>query len=208
MFTRDLLDEDGLLVCEGVPVWGCRGLRLGVKVWVKVSQLASKCGQLVQRVVKSQTISPSVVTAVLISVQMVVHLVREITQIIRFLRSHRGRVEVDEQPPAVAQRARPLLQGAQHPLGRERRADDPRGQQLVASAPVVRQVAAVAAAEGAEVTLVRLLSCVRPHVGFQVALVRRGERTKLAAVRLFSWGMIRKGHNCSYDVDITQRTLL
>ncbi len=148
---------------------------------MKVGQLASKCRQLVQRVIKSQTISTSVATVVVIylgmvlilaAVQVVVDLVRQVIQIVRLWHHHGVGVEVDEQPPAVAQRARPLLQGVQHPLIGERRAGDPRGQKLVAAAAVVGQVAAVATAEGAEVTLVRLLPSVRAHVGFQVALVR------------------------------------
>lgn len=136
---------------------------------MKVRQLASKCRQLVQRVIKSQTICTSVVTVaviylgkvlILAAVQVVVDLVRQVIQIVRLRHHHGVGVEVDEQSPAEAQRARPLLQGAQHPLVGERRADDPGGQKLVAAAAVVGQVAAVAAAEGTEVTLVRLLSSV------------------------------------------------
>lgn len=108
----------------------------------------------------------------LTAVQMMVDLVRQVIQKIRLWQSNGRRVEVDEQSPAIAQRARPLLQGAQHSLVGERRADDPRGKKLVAAAAVVRQVAAVATAEGAEVALVRLLSRVRAHVGLQVTLVR------------------------------------
>lgn len=148
---------------------------------MKIGHLTSKCRQLVQRVIKIQTISTFVVTVVpvylgmvptLCAVQMMVDLVRQVIKIIRFRQPHRGRVKVNEQSPAVAQRACPLLQGAQHPLAGERRPDDPRRHKLVATAAVVRQVAAVATAKGAEVALVRFLSGVRAHVGFQVALVR------------------------------------
>lgn len=58
MFTRNMLNENGLLIFERLPVWGNRSLRLRVKV----GQLASKCRQLVQWVFKSQTISTPVAT--------------------------------------------------------------------------------------------------------------------------------------------------
>lgn len=58
--------------------------------------------------------------------------------------------------------------------------------EFVAPTAMVRQVATVAAAEGAKLTLVRLLAGVRPHVGFQVALVGRSERAQVAAVRFLS----------------------
>lgn len=94
-----------------------------------------------------------------------VHLVREVLQVVRLRQPRGGRVDVDEQASAVAQGVCLFLQGAQHPLGGERSPDDPRGEKFVAAAPVVGQVAAVAAAESAEVALVGLLPRVRPHVG-------------------------------------------
>lgn len=99
---------------------------------------------------------------------------------------HHGRgAEVDEESAAVAEGRGLLLQDTQHLFVRER-ASALHGQQFVAPAPVVRQVAAVAAAEGAQLALVRLLAGVRAHVGFQVALVGRRERAQVAAVRLLS----------------------
>lgn len=117
----------------------------------------------------------------------VVDLVGEVVQIFGPWRHHGGGTDVDQEPATEAQRARPLLQSAQHSLVGESGADHPGGKKLVAAAAVVGQVAAVAAAERAEVTLVRLLSRVRAHVGFQVALVCGRKRAKLAAMRFFTW---------------------
>lgn len=89
-----------------------------------------------------------------------VDFVRQVSQKIRFWHHHGGRVEIDQEAPPEPQRGCPLLQSAQHSLVGERRACHPGGQKLVAAAPMVRQVAAVTASEGAEVTLVGLLSCV------------------------------------------------
>jgi hypothetical protein len=63
----------------------------------------------------------------------------------------------------------------------------------VATPAVVGQVAAVAATEGAEVTLVGLLSRVGAHVGLKVALVGRGKGAQLAAVRLLSCQINKEG---------------
>lgn len=89
-----------------------------------------------------------------------VDFVRQVIQKIRFWHHHGGRVEIDEEAPSKPQRGRPLLQSAQHSLVGERRACHPGGQKLVAASPMMRQVAAVTASKGAEVTLVRFLSCV------------------------------------------------
>lgn len=146
------------------------------------------------------------VVILIAAVQMVVDLGRQVIQTIRLRRG--GRVKVDEHSPAEAQRGGPLLQGAQHSFVGERRADGPGGEELVAAAAVVGQVTAVAAAEGADVTLVRFLTRVRAHVGFQVALVRRGKRAQLAAMRLLSWVTIGAGNNWSYKIHSSKRTLL
>lgn len=69
-------------------------------------------------------------------------------------------------------------------------------QKFVASTAMVRQVATVAAAEGAQLTLVGLLACVRAHVRLQVALVGRSERAQVAAVRFLS---CREKHKAKYQ---------
>lgn len=51
---------------------------------------------------------------------------------------------------------------------------------------MVRQVATITAAEGAQLALVRLLARVRSHVGLQVALVGRSKWAEVAAVRFLS----------------------
>lgn len=51
---------------------------------------------------------------------------------------------------------------------------------------MVRQVATIAAAEGAQLTFIRLLTCVRSHVGLQVALVGRSKWTEVTAMRFLS----------------------
>lgn len=56
----------------------------------------------------------------------------------------------------------------------------------MASAAVVREVAAVAAAERAQLAFIRFLASVRAHVGLQVAFIGRGKRTKMTTVRLFT----------------------
>lgn len=115
---------------------------------------------------KRQLIGTSTVTFTLIyfrvmfvltAVQVMMHLGGKVIQIVWFWKSCRGRVDVDEQTSAEAQRVCLFLQGAQHPLRRERRADDPRWKKLMAAAAVMGQIAAVAAAESTEITLVRLL---------------------------------------------------
>lgn len=79
---------------------------------MKVGQLASKCGQLVQWVIKSATINAAVATVtviqlgkvlVVIAVQMVMYSVGEVSQIIWLWHHHGGRAEVEEQSPAEAQ---------------------------------------------------------------------------------------------------------
>ena len=109
--------------------------------------------------------------------------VGEVAHAVRLVRCHGRGAEVDEQAPAVAQRAALLLQHTEHLLVGQR-AGALHGQQLVAAAAVVGQVAAVAAAERAQLTLVGLLPRVGAHMGLQVALVGGGKRAQVAAVRL------------------------
>lgn len=59
-------------------------------------------------------------------------------------------------------------------------------QKFVASAAMMWQVTAITAAEGAQLTLVRLFSCVWSHVSFQVPLIGWRKWTEVAAVRFLS----------------------
>lgn len=96
-----------------------------------------------------------------------------------FLHHHGRGVEADQAAAAVSDGAGFL----QHLLtGQHGVVHHPRRENLVSTAAVVRQVAAVTAAEGAQIALVGLLACVGAHVGLQVALIRRGKRAQVAAV--------------------------
>ncbi|TNN63357.1 Deleted in malignant brain tumors 1 protein [Liparis tanakae] len=179
-----LLEEEGLLVHDGLCSRGHRRASLVLGLGREAGQLARQGGQLVQRVVHNQIV---VVLPVLHRVTLSVvglltqvgQLVREVVDIFRLVRHHGRGGEVDEESTAVAQRAGLLLQDAQHLLV-GKRASAFHGQQFVAAAAVVRQVAAIAAAEGAQLAFVRLLARVGSHVGLEVALVGRGEGAEVA----------------------------
>lgn len=112
-------------------------------------------------------------------------LMGEVIRLVSFVHHHRRGAEVDEETSTVGQRAGLLLQDTQHLLMGQG-ASTFHWQEFVPSAAVVRQVAAVAAAERAELTFVRLLARVRAHVSFQVALIGGGKWAQVAAVRLLS----------------------
>jgi len=193
-----LLEEEGLLVHDGLCSWGHRRPSLVLGLRREAGQLARQGGQLVQRVVHNQIVVAVVLTRgvpVLHRVTLMIvgllaqvgQLVREVVHIFSLVRRHGRGAEVDEEPTAVAQRAGLLLQNTQHLLVGKRASAFHR-QEFVAPAAVVRQVAAVAAAEGAQLALVRLLARVGPHVGLEVALVGRGERAEVATMRFLPCG--------------------
>ena len=208
--ARRLLDEDGLhVVLAGQPVQGAGALGpLG-----QGGQLAGQRGQLVQGAVGGgQAVgAPSAATTAAAAAAVAAALVRfddgrglvlaadadaqvgprgVVRQTARVVgpgpQQRRRTAVVAEQPSAEAQGGGPLLQDAEHPLVGEGRAHAAHGQQLVAAAAVVGEVAAVAAAEGTEVALVGLLPRVGAHVGLQVALIGRGEGAQLTPMWLFS----------------------
>lgn len=159
MFVIDFLCENELLLHERRSVWGRRSLALRLKI----RQFSCQFGQLVQRVAQSAGSSALIdVGRILkLTAQVVVNSLRKVIQVICLRLPHGG-----GQTAGKAQRAAPLLHGAQHSLGGERRVGHPGRQDLVAPPTVVRQVAAVAAAKCTEVALVRLLPSVRTHMGF------------------------------------------
>ncbi len=135
-------------------------------------------------------------------------IMREVTQVVLLwtglLQYHGWWAEVDEQSAAITKWVSSLLQDTEHLSVRESGAGPLHGEEFVSATPVMRKVAAIAAAEGAQLTLVRFLACVRAHVCLQVAFVRWGKRTQVASMGFFTW---RRRLRTSYELgNLKKRT--